>query len=44
MAVHLLDWLEEHHLTLAIRSRTGLERWMTSDDGRHRWGTGHLVR
>lgn len=37
-AVHLLDWLEEENLTLPTCRQADLERWMTSDDVRHRRG------
>ncbi|MFF4249384.1 hypothetical protein ACFYY2_33675 [Streptomyces sp. NPDC001822] len=43
-AVHLLDWLEEHNLTLATCRQADLERWMTSDDTRHRREAGHFGR
>ncbi|MFI1161727.1 hypothetical protein [Streptomyces sioyaensis] len=43
-AVHLLDWLEEQNLILATCRQADLERWMTSDDVRHRREAGHFVR
>ncbi|WP_406274962.1 site-specific integrase [Actinacidiphila glaucinigra] len=43
-AVHLLDWLEEQNLTIATCRQADLERWMTSDDVRHRREAGHFVR
>ncbi|WP_327436581.1 site-specific integrase (plasmid) [Streptomyces sp. NBC_01201] len=43
-AVHLLDWLEEQNLALVTCRQADLERWMTSDDARHRREAGHFVR
>ncbi|MFF4761058.1 site-specific integrase [Streptomyces sp. NPDC001292] len=43
-AVHFLDWLENQNLSLATCRQTDLERWMTSDDVRHRREAGHFVR
>ncbi|MEU5082993.1 MULTISPECIES: hypothetical protein [Streptomyces] len=43
-AVHLLNWLEAQGLTLATCRQADLERWMTSDDVRHRREAGHFVR
>ncbi len=43
-AVCLLDWLEDENLTLATCRQADLERWMTSEDVRHRRETGHFVR
>lgn len=43
-AVYLLNWLEDQNLTLATCRQTDLERWLTSDDIRHRREAGHFVR
>ncbi|MGY1503694.1 site-specific integrase (plasmid) [Streptomyces sp. QTS52] len=43
-AVYLLNWLADQNLTLATCQQTDLERWMTSDDVRHRQEAGHFVR
>ncbi|MFF3518507.1 hypothetical protein [Streptomyces sp. NPDC002573] len=43
-AVHLLNWIEAQGLTLATCRQADLERWMTSDDVRHRREAGHFVR
>ncbi|MFJ3841074.1 hypothetical protein ACIPY6_36995 [Streptomyces sp. NPDC090054] len=43
-AVHLLNWLEDQSFTLATCSQRDLERWMTSNDVRHRREAGHFVR
>ncbi|MEV8598771.1 site-specific integrase [Streptomyces griseoviridis] len=43
-AVYLLNWLGDQNLTLATCQQTDLERWMTSDDVRHRQEAGHFVR
>ncbi|MFF4606920.1 hypothetical protein ACFY12_29835 [Streptomyces sp. NPDC001339] len=43
-AVCLLDWLENENLTLATCHQADLERWMTSEDVRHRRETGRFVR
>ncbi|MEU7449740.1 hypothetical protein CH313_28750 [Streptomyces sp. TSRI0384-2] len=43
-AVYLLDWLEDQNLTLAVCRQSDLERWLTSDDVRHRREAGHFVR
>ncbi|MFF9511778.1 hypothetical protein ACF1BU_30415 [Streptomyces sp. NPDC014724] len=43
-AVYLLNWLEDHSVTLAICRQTDIERWMTSDDARLRREAGHFVR
>ncbi|MFJ3192539.1 hypothetical protein ACIPJQ_07845 [Streptomyces griseoviridis] len=43
-AVHLLDWLDGQGLTLATCRQSHIERWMTSDDVRHRKEAGHFVR
>ncbi|MFC8829646.1 site-specific integrase [Streptomyces sp. NPDC057137] len=43
-AVHLLNWLNDQRLTLTTCRQADLERWMTSDDVRHRREAGHFVR
>ncbi|MEU6606534.1 hypothetical protein ABZ922_15955 [Streptomyces shenzhenensis] len=43
-AVYLLNWLDDQRLTLATCRQADLERWMTSDDVRHRREAGHFVR
>ncbi|MCF3105731.1 hypothetical protein IPZ58_29690 [Streptomyces roseoverticillatus] len=43
-AVHLLNWLDTQGLTLATCRQIDLERWMTSDDVRHRREAGNFVR
>jgi hypothetical protein len=43
-AVYLLNWLENQNLTLDICRQSDHERWLTSDDVRHRREAGHLVR
>ncbi|WP_103544117.1 hypothetical protein [Streptomyces sp. SM1] len=43
-AIHLLNWIEVQGLTLVTCRQADLERWMTSDDVRHRREAGHFVR
>ncbi|WP_428933712.1 hypothetical protein [Streptomyces sp. ACT015] len=43
-AVHLLNWIEALSLILATCRQADLERWVTSDDIRHRREAGHFVR
>lgn len=43
-AVCFLDWLEDENLTLTTCRQADLDRWMTSDDVRHRREAGHFVR